>query len=85
MSEDYNKTSLEQLKENIIDWLDYNMDLQSDRGEEEPEFYLKREDKKLFIKVTEKGGRDIDNCKDYFMVLESLKDESEMDKEIETE
>jgi len=81
MSEDYNKTSLEKLKRRLSEWLDWNMTLL----EEEPEFEIKSEGKKLFIKVTEKGGRDIDNVKDYFMVLESLKDENEMNKEIETE
>jgi len=74
MSEDYNKTSLDKLKRRLSEWLDWNMTLL----EEEPEFEIKSEGKKLFIKVTEKGGRDIDNVKDYFMVLESLKDESEM-------
>ena len=53
--------------------------------EEEPEFQIKSEGKILFLKVTEKGGRDIDNTKDYFMVLGSLKDENKMNKEIETE
>jgi hypothetical protein len=81
MSEDYNKTSLDKLKRRLSEWLDWNMTLL----EEEPEFEIKSEGKKLFIKVTEKGGRDIDNVKDYFMVLESLKDENEMNKEIETE
>jgi len=81
MSEDYNKTSLDKLKRRLSEWLDWNMTLL----EEEPEFQIKSEGKKLFIKVTEKGGRDIDNVKDYFMVLESLTDENEMNKEIETE
>ena len=81
MSEDYNKTSLDKLKRRLSEWLDWNMTLL----EEEPEFEIKSEGKKLFIKVTEKGGRDIDNVKDYFMVLESLKDENEMNEEIETE
>ena len=81
MSEDYNKTSLDKLKRRLSEWLDWNMTLL----EEEPEFEIKSEGKKLFIKVTEKGGRDIDNVKDYFMVLESLKEENEMNEEIETE
>jgi hypothetical protein len=81
MSEDYNKTSLDKLKRRLSEWLDWNMTLL----EEEPEFQIKSEGKKLFIKVTEKGGRDIDNVEDYFMVLESLTDENEMNKEIETE
>ena len=81
MSEDYNKTSLEKLKRRLSEWLDWNMTLL----EEEPEFQIKSEGKILFLKVTEKGGRDIDNTKDYFMVLGSLKDENKMNKEIETE
>ena len=82
MSEDYNKTSLDKLKRRLSEWLDWNMTLL----EEEPEFEIKSEGKKLFIKVTEKGGRDIDNDgSTYFMVLESLKDENEMNEEIETE
>tara|TARA_B110000263_G_C14841562_1_gene299992 strand:+ start:148 stop:450 length:303 start_codon:yes stop_codon:yes gene_type:complete len=86
MSEDYNKVTLDNLKENLIDWFDWNMDLLSDNGEEEPEFQLKREDKKLFIKVIEKGSRDKENDgSNYYMILESLKDENEMNKEIRKE
>ena len=81
MSEDYNKTSLDKLKRRLSEWLDWNMTLL----EEEPEFEIKSEGKKLFIKVTEKGGRDIDDVTDYYMILESLKDENEMNEEIETE
>jgi hypothetical protein len=73
MIEDYNKTSLDKLKRRLSEWLDWNMTLL----DEEPEFHIKEEGKKLFLKVTEKGGRDIDNVKDYFMVLESLTDENE--------
>ena len=77
----FTTTSLDKLKGRLSEWLDWNMTLL----EEEPEFQIKSEGKILFLKVTEKGGRDIDNVKDYFMVLESLTDENEMNKEIETE
>ena len=86
MNEDYKKVSLDNLKENLIDWLDWNMDLLSDKGEGEPDFQLKREDKKLFLKVIENGSRDNENDgTNYYMILQSLKDESEMNEEIETE
>ena len=82
MIENYNKVTLENLKENLIDWFDWNMTLL----DEEPEFQLKREDKKLFIKVIEKGSRDKENDgSNYYMILESLKDENEMNKEIRKE
>ena len=82
MSEDYKKVSLDNLKENLINWLDWNMSL----SEEKPEFHIKEEDKKLFIKVTEEGGRDFMNDgTEYYMILQSLKDESEMNEETETE
>ena len=77
----FTTTSLDKLKRRLSEWLDWNMTLL----EEEPEFQIKSEGKILFLKVTEKGGRDIDNTKDYFMVLGSLKDENKMNKEIETE
>ena len=81
MSEDYKKVSLDLLKERLSGWLDWNMSLL----EEKPEFHIKEEDRKLFIKVTEEGGRDFMNDgTEYFMVLQSLKDESEMNEEIET-
>jgi len=81
-SEDYKKVSLDLLKERLSGWLDWNMFLL----EEKPEFHIKEEDRKLFIKVTEEGGRDFMNDgTEYFMVLQSLKDESEMNEEIETE
>ena len=76
------KISLENLKGRLISWLDWNMNLL----EKEPEFHIKEEGKKLILKVTEEGGRDNENDgSNYYMVLESLKDENEMNKEIETE
>ena len=80
--EEYHKVSLEQLKEKFESWLDWNMDLL----EEKPEFHIKKEDKKLFLKVTEEGGRDFMNDgTEYYMILKSLKDENEMKDEIEKE
>ena len=82
MSEDYKKVSLDLLKERLSGWLDWNMSLL----EEKPEFHIKEEDRKLFIKVTEEGGRDfINDGTEYYMILQSLKDESEMNEETETE
>lgn len=82
MSENYNKVTLDNLKENLIDWFDWNIDLLSDNGEGEPEFQLKREDRKLFIKFVEKGSRDNENNgSNYYMVLESLIDENEIETE----
>ena len=75
---DFIKTSLEKLKGRLNGWLDWNMSLS-----EEKEFHIKEEGKKLTLKVTEKGGTDVDDVTDYYMILESLKDENEMNKEIE--
>ena len=76
------KISLERLKERFDGWLDWNMNLL----EKEPEFHIKEEDRKLIIKVTEEGSRDNENDgSNYYMILQSLKDESEMNEEIETE
>ena len=81
MTEDYNKVSLDLLKERLNGWLDYNMSIS-----EEKEFHIKEEGKKLILKVTENGSRDKENeGQNYYMVLESLKDESEMNEKIETE
>ena len=81
MTEDYNKVSLDLLKERLNGWLDYNMSIS-----EEKEFHIKEEGKKLILKVTENGSRDKENeGQNYYMVMESLKDESEMNEEIETE
>ena len=75
------KTSLDNLKGRLISWLDWNMSIS-----EEKEFHIKEEGKKLILKVTENGSRDKENeGQNYYMVLESLKDESEMNEEIETE
>ena len=74
------KISLELLKERFSGWLDHNIHLIG----KEPEFHIKEEGKKLILKVTENGSRDTENeGSSYFMVLESLKDESEMNEEIE--
>ena len=82
MSEDYKKVSLDNLKENLINWLDWNMDLL----EEKPEFHIKEEDRKLFIKITEEGGEDFMNDgTEYYMILKPLKDENEVKEEIEKE
>ena len=76
------KISLERLKERFDGWLDWNMNLL----EKEPEFHIKEEDKKLFLKVTEEGGEDfMDDGTEYYMVLQSLKDEVELKDEIEKE
>ena len=80
--EEYHKVSIEQLKGRLIGWLDWNMTLL----EEKPEFHIKEEDKKLFLKVTEEGGKDFMNDgTEYYMVLQSLKDEVELKDEIEKE
>ena len=82
MSEDYKKVSLDNLKENLINWLDWNMDLL----EEKPEFHIKEEDKGLIIKITEEGSRDFMNDgTEYYMILKPLKDEDEVEEEIEKE
>ena len=81
--EEYHKVSLEQLKEKFESWLDWNMDLL----EEKPEFHIKEEeDRKLFIKITEEGSRDFMNDgTEYYMILKPLKDEDEVEEEIEKE
>ena len=82
MSEDYKKVSLDLLKERLSGWLDWNMSLL----EEKPEFHIKEEDKGLIIKITEEGSRDFMNDgTEYYMVLQSLKDENEVKEEIEKE
>ena len=82
MSEDfdltgeYTKMSVELLKERFSGWLDDNIDLIGKEGE--PEFHIKEEDRTLFIKITEDGGDDFMNDgTEYYMVLQSLKDEVE--------
>ena len=86
MSEDYKKVSLDDLKGRLISWLDWNMTIS-----EEKDFHIKEEGmdlygkgKKLILKVTETGGRDyMNDGTEYYMVLQSLKDENEMNEEIE--
>ena len=75
----YTKMSVELLKERFSGWLDWNMDLL----EEKPEFHIKEEDRKLFIKITEEGGRDFMNDgTEYYMLLKPLKDEDDLEEEI---
>ena len=76
------KISLERLKERFDGWLDWNMNLL----EKEPEFHIKEEDRTLYIKVTEEGGKDFMNDgTEYYMILKPLKDEDEVEEEIEKE
>ena len=80
--EEYHKMSVEQLKERLSGWLDWNMSLL----EEKPEFHIKEEDKGLIIKITEEGSRDFMNDgTEYYMILKPLKDEDEVEEEIEKE
>ena len=79
LTDEYTKMSVELLKERFSGWLDMNMDLL----EEEPEFHIKEEDRKLFIKITEEGGDDFMNDgTEYYMILKPLKDEDEVEEEI---
>ena len=88
MSEDFDLTggyttmSVELLKERFSGWLDHNIDLIG----KEPEFHIKEEDRTLYIKITEEGGEDFMNDgTEYYMILKSLKDEDEVEEEIEKE
>ena len=79
--EEYHKVSFDLLKERLNGWLDWNMTIS-----EEKEFHIKEEDRKLFIKITEEGGRDFMNDgTEYYMILKPLKDEDEVEEEIEKE
>ena len=81
-TEEYTKMSVELLKERFSGWIDWNVSLL----EEEPEFHIKEEDRKLFIKITEEGSRDFMNDgTEYYMILKPLKDENEVKEEIEKE
>ena len=83
---EYKKVSIDLLKSMLCGWLDYEMENKYHKGEETPEFNLKREDNKLFLTITEEGSEDfMDEGTEYFMVLKSLKDEDEMKQEIEFE
>ena len=76
---EYHKVSLDNLKEKLESWLNWNMDLL----DKQPEFHIKEEDKKLFLKVTEEGGEDfMDDGTEYYMILKPLKDEDEVEVEI---
>ena len=83
---EYKKVSLDLLKSMLCRWLDFETDRIHDKEEPEPEFNIKREDNKLFLKITEEGSEDfMDEGTEYYMVLQSLKDENEMKEEIENE
>ena len=84
LKDEYTKMSVELLKERFSGWLDDNIDLIGKEGE--PEFHIKEEDRKLFIKITEEGGEDFMNDgTEYYMILKPLKDEDEVEEEIEKE
>ena len=83
---EYKKVSLDLLKSMLCRWLDFETDRIHDKEEPEPEFNIKREDNKLFLTITEEGSEDfMDEGTEYFMVLQSLKNEEEMNQEIEFE
>ena len=66
LKDEYTKMSVELLKERFSGWIDWNVSLL----EEEPEFHIKEEDRKLFIKITEEGSRDFMNDgTEYYMIL----------------
>ena len=82
-TDEYTKMSVELLKERFSGWLDHNIDLIG----KEPEFHIKEEeDKGLIIKITEEGSSDFMNDgTEYYMILKPLKDEDEVEEEIEKE
>ena len=83
---EYHKVSLDFLKQSFDDWLDHNLDLINDKEETEPEFHLKRQDTKLYLKITQDGSEDfMDDGTEYYLIYESLKDEDDMKQEIEFE
>jgi hypothetical protein len=83
---EYKMVRLDLLKSMLCGWLDFEMKKKYDKGEETPEFNLKREDNKLFLTITEENSEDfMDEGTEYFMVLKSLKDEDGMKQEIEFE
>ena len=83
---EYHKVSLDFLKQSFDDWLDHNLDLINDKEETEPEFHLKRQDTKLYLKITQDGSEDfMDDGTEYYLVYHSLKDEDELKEEIELE
>ena len=76
------KISSDLLKERFSGWLDQNIDFIG----KEPEFHIKEENRTLFIKITEEGGDDFMNDgTEYYMILKPLKDEDEVEEEIEKE
>ena len=83
LTDEYTKMSVELLKERFSGWLDHNIDLIG----KEPEFHIKKgEDKGLIIKITEEGSSDFMNDgTEYYMILKPLKDEDEVEEEIEKE
>ena len=82
LKDEYTKMSVELLKERFSGWLDMNMDLL----DKQPEFHIKEEDRTLFIKITEDGGEDfMEDGTEYYMILKPLKDEDEVEEEIEKE
>jgi len=83
LKDEYTKMSVELLKERFSGWLDHNIDLIG----KEPEFHIKEEeDKGLIIKITEEGSSDFMNDgTEYYMILKPLKDEDEVEEEIEKE
>ena len=80
--DEYHKMSLDQLKTRFLGWLEYNFK----EMEKEPDIHIKEKDKGLIIKITEEGGEDfMDDGTEYYMILKPLKDENEMEDEIEKE
>ena len=83
---EYKTVSLDLLKSMLCRWLDFETDRIHDKEEPEPEFNIKRKDNNLFLKITEEGSDDVlDEGSEYYMILQSLKDENEMKEEIENE
>ena len=81
LKNEYTKMSVELVKERFSGWLDWNMSIS-----EEKEFHIKEQDKGLIIKITEEGGEDfMEDGTEYYMILKPLKDEDEVEEEIEKE
>ena len=79
--ENWERESLESMKNSICDWIDHNVKYEYITN---PDIYSKEDERRLYFKIQEEGGSDRENDGDgYFCVFEKYDTRKVEDTDVE--
>ena len=80
-SENWKRETVESMKQTLCDWIDHNLKHESETN---PDIYSKQNETRLYFKVNERGGSDLENDGDgYFCVFEKYDTRKVEDTDVE--